>query len=320
MTSNHSPISARRAPPRPQTPVYYIPTPNRTIAHADTFEQLLNERQRSEPIQIQTLCGDRFLSFGQLPPPSPATTVSSKFSSRSTRSALQAARKGLTRSVTLGRAAFEKTRPAIEAAIITSKKAAAVTRNNLDRLGNASTSKSDKTKTYELSRSSSKSSAESLYHMKALPKLIIPDTKVAVEEALNSTCSTETLQSPGFQILESSPTSRSLRHKIFEDHPEDAIDEFRNILTARRRVRKGKFGRKVTKYCEARPMWDNPWGMRGYKHNSRDNLLLKDLIAAVQKQKDYAAEIVQRRPDHYPGFRIISEPGITRKFNCQLNR
>jgi hypothetical protein len=204
----------------------------------------------------------------------------------------------------------------VEAAVSASKKAAALTANNLNQLKRKTSTK--ETKGESLTRSSSNSTRRhwELHDSKRLPKLKIPDVKVAVEEALNSASSTDTANSLKFGFDAASPTSKQLKHELFHHHPDDVIAEFRNMLSARRRVRKGKFGTEVKRYCLARPSWDDTWRSVKYVEPA-DMELLKRLTDALQEQKDHATRLVQKNPSHYPGFRPVTRPGCTLKMYWQ---
>ncbi|KAI1172151.1 hypothetical protein F4777DRAFT_562743 [Nemania sp. FL0916] len=169
-----------------------------------------------------------------------------------------------------------------------------------------------------ISRKRSSSSDKSLFNRPFLPKLQIPDPQIAVEEALNSACSTDTQQSPTFGILEMSPTSRDLRFEwTREHHSTDVAAEFHNMLSARRRVRKGKFGAELTKYQLARPSWDESYMLRSANDTVQDRRLLKDLTDALQEQKDLATQMVQRDSNRYPRLEPVTKPGCTRKLYWQ---
>ncbi|KAI3337238.1 hypothetical protein HD806DRAFT_476052 [Xylariaceae sp. AK1471] len=320
MASHRQEVKGRRPPPRPKMPVDYIPTPIRTVAPTDALEQLMNEEQKlAATVMVHSVPRERFRSFSQLAPPSPTPSRSGKISSSSKRSTLKAAaRQSFTKGLDLGRATLEKTRPAVEAAVSVSKKAVAVTANNLSQI--ATKTNVNEVKGESLSRSSSSSTRRhwELHDSKRLPKLKIPDVKTAVEEALNSACSTDTTKSPQFLFCEASPTSGHLRHEVFRDdyHSEDVIAEFKNMLSARRRVRKSKFGADVKRYRIARPNWDT-WRLKGQDVNQEDSELLKRLTDALQEQKDYATRLIQKNPSRYPGFQYVSQPGCTLKMYWQ---
>ncbi|KAI0477039.1 hypothetical protein F4859DRAFT_71840 [Xylaria cf. heliscus] len=288
------PLRGSGPPPRPNTPMDYIPTPVRTVAPTDTLQHLLNEQQGS-PISVivHPVPRERFTNFDQLPEAgSPTTTtISLKNSWRSKRSSLSAATKRISLSLSLGRDIVKKKIEAVK-----------------------------KTKTIVIeekykgqpSRTPSSSSSESLFKRRRLPKLHIPELRLAVEEALHSACSTDTRASPNFRVLELSPTSRELKYQWERDHhPADVAGEFHNMLSARRRVRKSKFGAEVQRYRAARPTWDDSWGCRGANDNREDRALLARLTEALQEQKDHATRLVQKNPGLYPGLETVSTPGCT---------
>ncbi|KAI1757495.1 hypothetical protein F4782DRAFT_131848 [Xylaria castorea] len=288
-TPRSPPLEGSRPPPRPKTLVGYTPTPVRTVAHTDALHHLLNEEQGSPAsVRVHPLSRERFTSFSQVAVSSPTTIANSLASSwRSKRSALSAATQRLSLNIDLGKE------------IIKSKLRAAKT----------TVDKKDKG---QLSRSSSSSSTESLFKRRRLPKLQIPELSIAVDEALHSACSTDTQESPNFRLLELSPTSRELKYEWqSEHHSADVAAEFHNMLSARRRVRKGKFGAVVTKYREARPTWDDLYGCRISNDNHDDRALLSRLTKTLQAHKDYATRIVQKDPSSYAGLEAVSAPGCT---------
>ncbi|KAI0805274.1 hypothetical protein GGR55DRAFT_286747 [Xylaria sp. FL0064] len=228
-----------------------------------------------------------------------------------------------------GRSAIEAARKGSKAAIEASKKAAVGAAHHVNRIATKTFKTSEKEtkkekkklneKKCQLSHSSSSSSSnKSLFHRRRLPKLQIPEVGVAVREALDIPCSTGTPDSACFPLLELSPTSRVLKdHWLDDDEPEDVRAEFHNMLSARRRVRKGKFGAEVTRYCLARPTWKDRWGCRCPNDNREDRELLKNLTDALQEQKDYATRLVQKSPHPFPGLEPISCPGCTLKMYWQ---
>ncbi|KAI0540861.1 hypothetical protein GGR58DRAFT_90718 [Xylaria digitata] len=323
MASNRPPA---RAPSRLKTPTGYIATPVHTVAHTDTSNHLVNDQQRSSSVKVHPVARERFVNFSQLVPPSP-TASSVQVSSKSKRSTLGAARKGLSLGLELGKATLEKTKPAVETAVTASKKVAMVAmvaaghlsalRDNENEKGKEKNTRKRKKGRSRSSSSSSSSSTKSLFHRRRLPKLQIPELSIAVEEALHSACSTDTQNSPSFGILELSPTSRDLKSEMMNDYSSDVVAEFHNMFSARRRVRKGKFGAEVTRYLRARPTWDDHWDLRIRNDNREDRELLKRLTDALQKQKDYATRFVQKNPGSYPGLEFVSAPGCTLKIYWQ---
>ncbi|KAI1434403.1 hypothetical protein GGR50DRAFT_695201 [Xylaria sp. CBS 124048] len=259
-----------------------------------------------------------FISFNQLPL-SPTNTGSARLSWNSGRSALRAAGRSLSLNFETGKQHFIRTKSALGAAATAGKEAARTTASKLNQFvtNNSNAGKGeDKLRfcEHQLSRSSSSSSKKSLFTRRRLPKLKIPDLNIAVTEALNSACSTDTQKSVNFQLLELSPTSRHLKWEMQnDDHPEEVMAEYHNMLSARRRVRKGKFGAEVTKYQMARPTWDDSWTVRAPNDNWEDRDLLRRLTDAVQEQKDQAVRVVQRDPSPYPGLQPVSNPGCTLK-------
>ncbi|KAI0440885.1 hypothetical protein F4803DRAFT_448050 [Xylaria telfairii] len=284
--------SSRRPPPRPKTPEDYTPTPVRIVAPGDALHHLLNQEQGSPAsVRVHPVPLHRFTSFGQLEVPSPTMTTTSLIDSwRSRKSALSAVTKRLSLNLELGKN-------------IVKKKLKAVTTKGIQE-------EKDKG---QLSPSPSSSSAEKLFNSRRLPKLQIPDLRIAVKEALNTACSTETQESPNFPLLELTPTSRELKYQWQDDdHPADVRAEFHNMFSARRRVRKGKkFGAKVAAYYRARPTWDHRWGLRMSNDNHDDRALLRLLTDTLQEQKDYATRLVQKNPGSYPGLEAVAAPGCT---------
>ncbi|KAI0458300.1 hypothetical protein F5B21DRAFT_460543 [Xylaria acuta] len=290
-TPKRSPPRGPRPPPRPKTPADYIPTPVRMVAPADALHHLLNEEQGSPvSVRVHPLPREPFTSFSQVAVSTPTTTTNSLRNSwRSKTSALSAATQRLSLNLDLGKAIIKKKLRAakIKAAI-------------------------DEKVKGQVSRSSSSSSTESLFKRRRLPKVQVPELHIAVEKALHSACSTDTQESPNFRLLELSPTSRELKYEWERDHHSaDVAAEFHNMLSARRRVRKGEFGKVVTAYREARPTWDDSWGCRISNDNREDRALLGKLTDELQKQKDHATRLVQKNPGSYPGLEAVSAPGCT---------
>ncbi|KAI0115866.1 hypothetical protein GGR51DRAFT_575660 [Nemania sp. FL0031] len=315
MTLNHPPNGRPGPPPRPKTPTDYIPTPVRTVAHTETIQHLVNSEQKGlGPVRVHAMSRDRFAGSGQLSPRSPTASGSIGASSKSKKSILDIARRGLSLGRDLGRATIDKTRPVVRSAIKSSKKA---TSGAADHLNRAATSESETIKV-EVTSFSSSLSEESLFKKPRLPKLQIPDVSAAVDEALNTACSTDTQKSSSFGVLGSSPTSRDLKFEwTNDDHSKDVAAEFHNMLSARRRVRKGKFGRLVAKYQRARPTWDDSWSLRISNDNEEDRKVIGALTEALQEQKDHATRAVQKNPSQYPGFESVSTPGCTLKLYWQ---
>ena len=329
MSPDRSNEGGRKPPPRPRTPVDYIPTPVRIVAPAEAFGHLQNEKQRSTPARFHSFSRGRLTSPTQTRPGTPNTMKNSFIgSARTGRSALSAAR----RSIASG---LEKAKPAVGTAVAASKKAAITAADRLKGMA-ANTSqanKKDKQKGKEVNRapksgnndqrrgsaSSSELSTISLRRRRRLPKLQIPNIDVAVAEALKSACSTDTEESENFRLLEISPTSRELKDEwLNDDHPLDVQHEFHNMLSARRRVRKGKkFGAIVKRYCEARSTWRDAYIARAGNDNYEDRELLKVLTDALQEQKDLAVRLVQQNPAQYPGLKEVSDPGVTLKLYWQ---
>ncbi|KAI0554899.1 hypothetical protein F4679DRAFT_595414 [Xylaria curta] len=212
------------------------------------------------------------------------------YSWKSKKSALGAAAKRLSQNIEMGKETVKRKLTAVKTAI-----------NKKDKKGKG-----------QLSRSSSSSSKSTiaLTQRNKLPRLQIPKLNTAVDEALNSACSTDTQKSPSFRILEMTPTSRDLQSEWLGEHPPDVVAEFHNMFSARRRVRKGKFGAVVTRYQRARPTWDDRWGLRMANDNLDDRVLLKHLTEALQEQKDCATRLVQKNPN-FPGLEAVSTPGCT---------
>ncbi|KAI0526398.1 hypothetical protein F5B22DRAFT_156494 [Xylaria bambusicola] len=305
-------VPSNRVPPRPKTPTDYVPTPIRAkITPSETFSHLVNKKQRSA--RVHALAKERLTSSRPTTPRTPTTVNSIIKSARTSRSALSSAGRNIASSLS-------KAKPVVETAVAASKKAAVTTANRLTRMA-TDVPKVAKQKGKEvdvLSTPSSSSSQKSLYHRPRLPKLKIPEVDAAVRDALNSACSTDTQNSENFRILQISPTSRELEYEWQnDDNPPDVAAEFHNMLSARRRVRKGKFGSRVTRYCRERPTWQDSFVARAHLDNHEDRALLKELTDAVQEQKDYAARLVQRIPDRFPGLEAVSVPGSTLKLYWQ---
>ncbi|KAI1738276.1 hypothetical protein F4680DRAFT_467500 [Xylaria scruposa] len=250
----------------------------------------LEEQGSPLSIKVHSLPQARFTSSSQAALGTPATVKSW----RSTASALSAAAKRLSWNIEMGKETLKSKLTAVKTAM----------------------SKKDKKGKGQLSRSSSSSSKDSssttaLSKRERLPRLQIPKLHAAVDEALNSACSTDTQKSDSFKILEMTPTSRDLQSEWLGEHPPDVVAEFHNMFSARRRVRKGKFGTLVDRYQRARPTWDDRWGLRMENDNHDDRILLRHLTEALQEQKDYATRLVQKNPGPYPGLEAVSAPGCT---------
>ncbi|KAI1349893.1 hypothetical protein F5Y01DRAFT_326870 [Xylaria sp. FL0043] len=284
-----------------KTPANYgAPTQARPVGPNET-RHLLHEEQKGA-----------FLTVSRT-----TTRGSSEASSKSGRSAIEAARKG-------GKAAIEASKKAAVGAVHHVNKIATKTfktsekENKKENKKNKKNKKLNETKCQLSHSSSSSSSTKSLFHRRRLPKLQIPEVRIAVREALDIPCSIGTPDSASFALLELSPTSRVLKyHWQDDDEPEDVRAEFHNMLSARRRVRKGKFGAEVTRYCLARPTWKDRWGCRCPNDNREDRELLKNLTDALQEQKDYATRLVQKSSRPFPGFEPVSCPGCTLKMYWQ---
>ncbi|KAI1203245.1 hypothetical protein F5X97DRAFT_285400 [Nemania serpens] len=299
-------------PPRPKTLVGYVPTPIHTMAPRDAFNHLLNaEQRRSESARVHALAPRRrFVSFTQLAPETPCTTTSAKPSWISKRPVLDKARRRVLSSLDLSKAAFGKTKPAVQSAVIAGRRAVFVATRSLSRVATRALNLEELDTVSTFSRVSSSSSKKSLFHRRRLPKLQIPDLSIAVDRALNSACSTDTQKSPSFRILEMTPTSRDLSHE-WTAHSDDEAAEFHNMLSARRRIRKSEFGLEVARYQRARSTWDEPWAYRFSNDNHEDRGLLRSLTDALQEQKDHATRLVQKNPGAYPGLEHTSTPGCT---------
>ncbi|KAI0430358.1 hypothetical protein F5Y09DRAFT_341774 [Xylaria sp. FL1042] len=283
MVYNLPPNRERKPPPRPKTPKHPIP--------------------RERPALT-----------------SPPTQSPCKPPLKSSRSALDVARRGLD----LSKAAIEKA--AVGAATHINRIATNTFKPNEKEKKNMNEAKCQLSRlpsyasASSASSSSSSSTSKSLYHRRRLPKLQIPDVGRAVHEALGNPCETATPDSPTFPLLEISPTSKYFKDEWQDDdNTEDVRAEFHNMLSARRRVRKGKFGAEVTRYCLARPSWKGSWVCRTPNDNREDRELLKMLTEALQQQKDYATKLVQKNP-HFPRFDAVSSPGCTLKMYCDSKR
>ncbi|KAI0005751.1 hypothetical protein F4779DRAFT_34860 [Xylariaceae sp. FL0662B] len=152
-----------------------------------------------------------------------------------------------------------------------------------------------------------------LYRLSTLPRLKIPDAKKAAEQALNSPCSAGPGvdgHSPSSGRLLLSPTSNALSDHIVKEYPDDVIAELRNMRSARRRVRKGPFGRRVAEYFEARQNWDTS----GHLYADEDVAHLAELEAALQQQKDIAERLARQVPGKYPELRNVNVPSCSQAF------
>ncbi|KAI1828168.1 hypothetical protein F4861DRAFT_488995 [Xylaria intraflava] len=299
---------------RPKMPVHCNTMPNLTITPSKPSGTFIDEQQGTPSTSARPMSRGQFVNFDQLELPSPGVTGSAKFSWNSRRSTLKAVGRTLSLGLDVGKSRLGRTKTVIGAAAAAGKEA---TRNTASKLKNqfvANAAKTDDDKFNDTpSRSSTSSDAKSLFHRRRLPKLKIPDLTIAVEEALNTACSTDTQSSENYALLELSPTSRHLKDQMLSDHPDDVVAEYHNMLSARRRVRKGKFGAEVMRYRQARPTWDDSWTTRSLNDNMEDRELLRILTDAVQEQKDHATRLVQRNPDPYPGLQPVSAPGCTLK-------
>ncbi|KAI1500743.1 hypothetical protein F5X99DRAFT_385345 [Biscogniauxia marginata] len=304
--SSHSHSKTRDregVPQRPKTPDNYVPTPYHQIAPAPAsmLEKLTNEHQKGEAACVHNMSREQLRSSGRLmpPPQSPSPTA---YSNRSNTS-FQSLAKGVVKGLALGKTVFEKTRPAIETAIKKGKEAGQRSKET-EKAKNAINKKGG------LTHSSSTSSRESLYYGRELPRLNIPDARKAAEEALGSACSMETTKSPSWRIVELSPTSRELRQQVNEDYSQDIKAEFLNMISARRRARKSKWGRQVARVCWARHGWDD--GLPN-PYDASEIAYLKTITAALQEQKDTAQDLAKRNPARYPGLRPVRNPGCSNK-------
>ncbi|KAI1306398.1 hypothetical protein F5Y03DRAFT_406087 [Xylaria venustula] len=318
MEPNRASNRGQIPPPRPKAPTGYTPTPTLIVAPADAFHHLLNEEQKTSHVRVHPIAREQLQRSGQVPPTTPISVSSVQASSKSKRSVLDTARKGLSLGLDRSKGAIEKTGPVVKTAVSASKKTAVATASRLNKITtNAFKSNKKENEKGQVSRSSSlssSSSTKSLFHRRRLPKLKIPEVGVAVHQALNSPCSTATEDSDKFQFLELSPTSRHLKYEMQDtDHSKDIAAEFHNMLSARRRVRKGKFGSRVMSYCHARPTWKDHWAARTSNDNLEDRALLKELTEALQEQKDHATRLVQKSPNLFPRLQPVSSPGCTLK-------
>ncbi|KAI1488346.1 hypothetical protein F5X96DRAFT_646058 [Biscogniauxia mediterranea] len=304
-------------PLRPKTPADYTPEPFHKLAPANVHEQLMSEHQKGEAALVHRMPLNRFKSFGQaMPPQSPSATASSKRSTASLQSLARATGKGVAKGLDLGRAALERTRSATETAVHRGKQAVAPSGGQgrkdspPSRKRNANPPPPPPTTTGGYRRS--------LYYEPCLPRLVIPDAPAAAAAALSSACSTDTMRSASWTIEGLSPTSRELRHLALEDYDEhdhdDVVAEIRNMISARRRVRKAPFGRDVGEHCRARPGWDDAY--HDY-YAAGDRSHLEAIVAALQRQKDAAQDMAKRDPARYPGLRPVRNPRCTDKVYWQ---
>ncbi|KAI1634793.1 hypothetical protein F4809DRAFT_492969 [Biscogniauxia mediterranea] len=320
--------TARRdVPLRPKTPADYTPEPFHKLAPANVHEQLMSEHQKGEAALVHRMPLDRFKSFGQVmpPPQSPSATVPSKRSTAgSFQSLARATGKGMAKGLDLGRAALERTRPAIETAVNRGKQVVAPSggggggkgrKDEPSRKRNANPS----TTTTTTTTTAGGGFRRSLYFEPYLPRLVIPDATAAAAAALGSACSTDTTRSASWTIEGLSPTSRELRHLATEDYSDDdgddVVAEIRNMISARRRVRKAPFGRDVGEHCRARPGWDDAYPLR--REYAGDRSHLEAVVAALQRQKDAAQDMAKRAPARYPGLRPVRKPRCTDKVYWQ---
>ncbi|KAI1267310.1 hypothetical protein F5Y18DRAFT_444208 [Xylariaceae sp. FL1019] len=334
-------------PPRPDLPTDYVPSPiSETVPEDQTLTLLLNSRQfdTSEPIPVHTLPRNRLPSLATSP--SNATRYGTKSAhTSSTKSALKAARRGVAKSLDMGRLAIDKTKPVVSSGL--SKGMSLGRAALIDPIVNATSQRREKkeeirekleTKQEEqrfnearlkitkhgdslpfvfesgkAPQRSGSNSPESLYSKHNLPKLKIPNIKTAVEEALNSPCSIETLYSPNCQILKMSPTTLDLDMRMSEEEQKgrhDMHNEYCNMISARRRVRKTKFGRAVTSHLAARPDWDE-FSSANSSYTSQDAKHLYEITCVLQEQKDLATKLVQAASNAYPRLRPVLVPGCT---------
>ncbi|KAI1367767.1 hypothetical protein F5Y08DRAFT_348566 [Xylaria arbuscula] len=326
MAPNTASEDGRKPPPRPRTATNYTPTHIGIVTPQETLGHLRNERQNPVPTRVHSVSRDRLTSPSQARPGTPNTMKNSFVSSaRTTRTALSAVHKSML-------SGLEKAKPAVGIAVAASKKAALTAADrvkgiaaNASQMGKKDTLEQKETKKEKkknkktvqrrgsFSSTDSEASSVSLYRRRKLPKLHIPDINVAVTEALNSACSTNTQESENFRLLEISLTSRELKDLwLDEDYSPEICAEFHNMLSARRRVRKGKkFGAIVQRYCSARSTWRDSWVARAGNDNMRDRWMLKGLTEALQEQKDLAVKLVQEDSNRYPGLQPVSKPGKT---------
>ncbi|KAI1344188.1 hypothetical protein F5Y15DRAFT_105671 [Xylariaceae sp. FL0016] len=284
-------------PPRPGSPKDYVPTPIDQMPHADTLNKLRNAHQSPDNVVVHSMSRDRFQSFSQLTPPSP--TKSTNISAKSKRSI---------------KSAFEKTLPAVGSAIQLGKVAANIAQKTLTNVVTKSEGKMpDGFKAARQGKGSRKP---------RLPRLVIPKPTVAAEDALTRVVTTETMESAHWTIERASPTTRGLRHEITEEHhSEDVVNELRNIITARRRVRKSPFGRRVDEYRERLPHWQNSSTMIATDYNSttpdRDCAYVRYLVGELDDQKDEAGRLAVRQREKYPLLRFIKNPRCSEKVYWQ---
>ncbi|KAI1330347.1 hypothetical protein F5Y16DRAFT_362864 [Xylariaceae sp. FL0255] len=282
-----------KVPPRPKTPTDYVPTSIHVTHDADnSFQELMNPAQRFGPVLVHSVPADRFKS---LAPPSPLKSDNGG-STASKKSILKKAMSSISLGIGKGKTA-----------LATGKQALTRSASGSDRKGKWK------------AKLEKEPSDESLFSMHRLPKLKIPKTETAVYAALNSACSTNTLDSPiFFKIVEMSPTSDELSKWMDDaDQLADVTNEFRNMYSARRRVRKSSFGQQVQEYSKARHGWDDTVGV-SHNENEADIAQLKKIHRALQEQKDHATRLIQ---DHgatsYPGFKEVSRPGVTKPLYWQ---
>ncbi|KAI0166623.1 hypothetical protein GGR57DRAFT_510236 [Xylariaceae sp. FL1272] len=334
------------SPPRPDLPTDYVPSPIAETVPADqTLDLLLNSRQfvSSEPVRVHNLPKDKFPSSATSP--SNATYLETKSAlTVSTKSAVQAARRGVAKSIDMGRLAIDKSKPVVSSGLSKGMKLGKSAL--IDPVLNAAAQRREKKQekrdeiekqreevrfdmasrqfpnslpfvyeTGKARRRRGSGSSDSLYYRHNLPKLKIPDTKTAVEEALNSPCSTKTTDSPTWQILRMSPTTIDLRFRVSAEEQKgrrDMRNEYCNMLSARRRVRKTQFGKTVTSHQQARPAWDE-FSLSGPgSYNYEDAKHLYDITCVLQEQKDLATKLVQAASNAYPRLRPVNVPGSTR--------
>ncbi|KAI5926540.1 hypothetical protein F4810DRAFT_542526 [Camillea tinctor] len=288
-------------PRRPKTPHDYTIEPFHKLAPANVHEQLMSEHQKGEAALVHQMPLGRFKGSGHLAPPqSPSIAVPSHRSTTSFRSLAKATSKGVSKGLVRGRAV-------LESAVDKGKQVvtpAARSEDNHTKKG------------VNPSPSSSKPSRRSLYFEKHLPRLIIPDATKAATAALNSACSTATTRSASWTIEGLSPTSRELRHLAVACDDADVSAEMRNMITARRRVRKAPFGREVGEHCRARPGWDETAPLQTHDW-AADMGHLRAIVRALQKQKDLAQDMAKRDPGKYPGLRVVRRPRCTDKVYWQ---
>ncbi|KAH9904356.1 hypothetical protein F4778DRAFT_59840 [Xylariomycetidae sp. FL2044] len=292
-------------PPRPKTPGGYFPTPDAIIDPTEAARHLRNHEHQSPgtPLHVHTLAVDRFPGRDSLHPPqsptvsvspklSPTASISSKLSSKSTSSM-----KAFTRSATkvFGKG-LEKGRSSVSQAGAGLAKAVGVARiEEKPRLAITVPASAIV---------ATPGSLQDLYHGRQLPRLYIPDARAQAGTELSRRLSTDTLDSPTFKsILALSPRSRDLRHQLHEDHSQDIMAEIRNMLSARRRIRKSEFGRAVHEYLMARQNWED----LPSRFDPDDIKLMKEIVQALEDQKLAAEKLVTRHPHLYLGMRHVKE-------------